>query len=442
MRIFILFFILNLSLISESELSLGTYSGTYNSIKKNNSQINNIPEFKKSIFNKLVMNFTKNSNSNNRLETNIFYDINISLLSNLNNDKKIEIYLDENSFFGYKLKKFNIKFGRKLYGGFYNYNNNWKDGCEGISLDTSFEKLGKLNLYFFDFYRAYPLLKNQFFSETDKPLLPENIKYRSGFEYDFTNKYLYINFNSQFFNLGNWGRYSLDNQEKKGDGDYLYTNSISLTGKFSSLSLGINFLLSRGVDKTPYNPIRKTKNIPISGEAIYLNLGYDYQKFHIHLGFFLPDTEQKNREGEIFQYGYVGSGAFFSEGFLISKVLNFIPGVWITSEGLERSLDFENGRQNSFYQKLKIIYNHPVAKFNLINEYFLPYRDKMDSDGRVHLEKKYFSKNFISEISLNMESPANYTGDYFYKLQLSKLISSKDISLEATSVYVSAGLIL
>ena len=295
-----------------------------------------------------------------------------------------------------------------------------------------------LKIYLFDIYRGFPLLKNEFFIPK-KNEVGDRLRY--GLEYTFENRFFYINYYFSLTQFWNWGKFSVDRQDSKlGDGDFLYHNSLTFGYRLKYLNSYLSILSSRGVDKTTYDPIRKSSSLIFSGEAVQLGFSFEYQKLNILTNFFLPDTNKKNQQGEILELGYIGMGAYYSDGFLISQVLNFLPANWVTGNGLMISDTILNGTKNSYYQKVSISYIIQNYKFQIISDLYIPYRDKISTNGNIYYDKKYFSDSILHEVTGSLETGSEQYPDLSLKLRVSYLFPSFLHPYNGSSLFLSCSL--
>jgi hypothetical protein len=438
---FLFFTIHSISLYSETSHYLGTYLGSLHTSKEKiekenisiteNYQNNNLLFFYSP---QLIQNKSDEKNSN------IFYNLNPTLKIKEDESKKVSFYSGDNLYVGYKLSKFNLILGKKPFSNSFRSDQSWKDGTEGLTLETEFKNGSNLKIFVFDYYRGFIQFKNEFFIERD--ITYKGNRFRSGFEYDLPLNHIFLNFHSSYVNLGNWGRYSNDDPKRipEGDNDFLYFNSFSLNFKKSNFRASFSMLSSKGIDRYPYNPITKTKNLLTTGEAIQIFTSYEGKNFIISSTLFLPDSNKINSQNEILESGYIGMGSYYAEGFLLSQFINYLPANWITQNGLERSSTIYNSRQNSFFGKLKFSFFWDNIKISVLHEKYIPYKNQISLNGEIYIDKKYFSPNGISETSLTFEFRENKESTLFCKVQISKLISEFSDKTQASSFYIAGGL--
>jgi hypothetical protein len=374
----------------------------------------------------------------------INYDLKLYVRKKMKSNEGVSFYMGDNMYYGYHFKYFTLYVGRKLFNNLYRVDPNWKDGVEGVSLETKFKNGGILNLYLLDIYRGYPLFQNEFFLESSSRSLEKGNRQRYALEYSYPSSIFSFQLHSQFFQLGNWGKLATEDPLKPytGDGDFLYSHSVTLGVKKNLFFSQFSFLSTRGVDRTPYNRERKSKNLALSGEAIHLSIGLDSQSWKLGGFIFLPDSDKRNARGEILDYGYIGTGAFLTEGFLLSQSIHYIPSNWITGKGLEKNDSFDSSRQNSFYGKGKFSFFYQNLKFHLLAEHLIPYRKDVALTGQVYFDKKFFSKDSLTEISLILEMGELQKSSPFFRFQISSLTSTDSIGYKGTSVLLMGGITL
>jgi hypothetical protein len=372
------------------------------------------------------------------------YNLNLTIRKKTKADEQGKLFFGENLNFGITFSKFSIFIGRKQFSSQYLSDPNWKDGVEGITLETKFKNNSVLNLYLFDIYRGYPLFRNEFSLENINDPLTKGNRQRYSLEYSNFSNFISFNFHSQFLHFGNWGKYAEDDPNKAnlGDGDFLYSNSFTFKIKKNILNSSISLLSSRGLDKTPFNKERASRNLPMTGEAINFGLEIDSQKWKIGGLIFLPDSNKRNEQGELLDYGYIGTGSFLPEGFLLSQGIKFIPSNWVTNNGLERNESFDTSRQNSFYGKGKLSLLFNEYKLHLLAEHIIPYKKNIPLNGQIYTDRKYFSKESLTELSLIFSIGEVRNQSTFLQFQISSLTSTEQIGLRGTSLFIIGGITL
>ena len=440
-KVYFLFFaLLSVSLYSDNSHYIGAYMGSLHSSREKSTRenINTIENYQS---NNLIFFYTPQlvQNKSDDKNSNIFYNINPTIKLKEDESKKLNLYSGENLYVGYKLSKFNIILGKKPFSNSFRSDLNWKDGVEGLTLETEFKNGSNLKIYVFDYYRGFIQFKNEFFIE--KETLYKGNRFRSGFEYDIPLNNIFLNFHSSYINLGNWGKYSNDdpNRVPQGDNDFLYFNSFSINFKKSYFNTSLCMLSSRGIDRYPYNSVTKSKNLLTTGEAIQFFTAYELKNFLISSTLFIPDSNKTNSQNEIIESGYTGMGSYYAEGFLLSQYINYLPANWITQNGLERNSTIYNSRQNSFYGKLKISFFWENIKISVLHEKYIPYRSQISLNGEIYIDKKYFSPSGISETSLYVDFRENKESTQFFKIQISKLISEFSDKTHGSSIYIAGG---
>ncbi len=368
---------------------------------------------------------------------NFFYDFQFHFIKRLKESESKDLfYLGENANIGIVKDKYSFSLGRNKFN---NYFPEQKiDGIEGISARFIPNENFKLEFYFLDFYRAFPILERVFFLDKKQIINSENL--RHGLSFEFQNKDFYSRFSLLYINLRNSGKIANDESRTRpnGDNDFLYNTSWNVFWKNSFFISGFNFTISRGLDKTLNNSERQEKkSIPISGELVELFFKSNFSYFKFQSSFFLPDTEKRNSSGEILEYGSVGFGSPIS-GILIAQSLNFHPTTWITEIGLEKSFTIQNGRWNSFWGRASIGFEYENFQLNLIFNHFTP-RNLKQSNGSISVQKKDYERFFLMESSLEFMYGKKELG-YYLKSSFSYFYSNKEISIEGNSFFLSGGI--
>lgn len=368
---------------------------------------------------------------------NFFYDFQFHFIKKLKeSESKDLLYLGENAHIGFGRDKYSFSLGRNK---FHNYFPEQKmDGVEGISARFSPNENFKLEFYFLDFYRAYPILERVFFLDKKQNLNSENL--RHGLSFEFQNKNFYSRFSFLYINLRNSSKIANDESRTKpnGDNDFLYNTSWNLFWKNSYFISGFNFTVSRGLDKTLTNPEREERrSIPITGELVEFFFKSSLSYFKFQTSFFLPDTDKRNSSGEILEYGSVGFGSPVS-GIFMAQSFNFYPTAWITDIGFEKNFTIQDGRWNSFWGSAKLGFEYQNFQVNLIFNHFTP-RNLKESNGSISVQKRDYERFFLMESSLEFIYGKKDLG-YYVKSNFSYFYSNKEISIEGNSFFISGGI--
>ncbi len=444
--IFMVLYLLDLTYLIANPLHSFGFIGVKNQIHRESSQSLNLKtiEFLPETEGIFYYSPSLQKNSQDSSSEKVNYDLKLYVRKKMKSNEGASLDLGDNLYYGYQFKFFTLYVGRKLYNSYYRVDPNWKDGVEGVSIETKFKNGGILNLYLFDIYRGYPLFQNEFSLETSARSLEKGNRQRYAMEYSLPSSFFSFQLHTQLFQFGNWGKLATEDPLKPnlGDGDFLYSHSVTLGVKKNVFFSQISFLSTRGVDRTPYNRERRSKNLALSGEALHLSFGLDSQIWKLGGFVFLPDSDKRNARGEILDYGYIGTGAFLTEGFLLSQSIHYIPSNWVTGKGLEKNDSFDSARQNSFYGKGKLSYIYENLKFHLLAEHLIPYRKDIALSGTVNFDKKYFSRDSLTEISFLVEIGEVQKSSSFFRFQVSSLTSTDTIGLKGTSILLTGGITL
>ncbi|MCB1193664.1 MAG: hypothetical protein H7A23_24515 [Leptospiraceae bacterium] len=369
------------------------------------------------------------------------YNVQFDVFKKVNSEKKNDFfYLGENCYLGIVFSRFQITLGRKLFENSSKNLKSYKDGSEGIGVETQITKNFKLKFQFVDYYRAYPLLEKNFMINPEVEKTNNGNRIRHGFSVDYETETFYASLFIKYLNLKNWGLLSKDDPYLKdsGDGDYIYHTGVSLRKTIFNLSLGMDAILSRGLDKATYNPYRQENSIPISGELVTLSLDFEYKFFSTHFHVFLPDRDKRNKEGELLETGFIGMGSYPGNSFLISQYLNYYPTGWITQNGMEKQEAIYLGRNNSLWAYMEMSFVIKQFQLTLKYDYFIPYKVSDSSTGTISVKREDFEKFFVAEETIALRYGDK--GAYFLEVQASRMISTSEKPIVGNHALVQGGI--
>jgi hypothetical protein len=371
---------------------------------------------------------------------NFKYDFGFSFAKRLkDSEQKDYLYISENAYIGFEAKKVDLLLGRKVFTNSNFFKDSKRDGVEGISAEYKPNEFFKINFYLVDFYRAFPIIERLYFLDVKAIATGERI--RHGLALEYNSSQIESKIQVLYLNLGNTGKYSKDEELTKpnGDKDFLYNVNWNVFWKNPYFVTGINLAISRGIDKTISNPERKERSIPISGELLELFFSTYIKFLQIKASSFLPDSDKKNKAGEILELGYIGMGAYPSTSFLMNQDLNFYPSGWVTGNGFEKTFSYQNGRWNSFWARLSFSIKFDKLSISLTGDHFTPRLNSGSSNGSLSIDRREFTKLFLAEATLDILYGNKETG-YYLRGLISTLHSSKEISIESNSFFIAGGI--
>ncbi|TGL59555.1 LA_2168 family protein [Leptospira sarikeiensis] len=330
----------------------------------------------------------------------------------------------ENAYFGILYKNFLWGLGRKSDPKTFPAWVGWKDGVEGIFVETETNRI-RVRFDLLDLYRGFPLFENQWLKlqgrgnflpkiardelvqETNSSFYSES-RYRAGFTVSGNrdDRVLY-QFRVRYLSLGDWGRFGSDTKESRsetieGDRDYLVEWKFGIGFVWKYFYLSSDLFLSRGLDKTAYHPNRPERSLPISGEAVRLDLGFYNKNGKLSFFGFLPDREKRSSNGEILELGFVGMGSSPISNPLLQQVWGFYPSSWITERGLEREdTKFPGKRPAAF---LGVRYEFDI--FGIFSSLHFTYisflKEDISSSGSWSASKSILGNQWIREAGLQI----------------------------------------
>ncbi|MCX7997718.1 MAG: hypothetical protein N3A69_02040 [Leptospiraceae bacterium] len=360
------------------------------------------------------------------------YDFKFQLLSNGN---KVKPFLGENAYIYFQVWDAHLFLGRK------NFLNKkiffeWKDGTEGIGIFYQ-TKNWSFQIGLLDYYRAYPILEKSFLVSSD---LGKEHRFRHSAELSFENENHFLGFSFFYLNLGNWGRYSNEVlKTNSGDRDFLYEAKLQyeLSLSFFQWGMGLHFL--RGLDKTQSHEIRKNASLPFAGELVTTKLGFHFELFSLELRGFLPDRHKVNKQGEILESGYIGTGTYPFRGVLLGQLLEYYPSAWVKEKGLGFEENFLQGFRYSFLGEVELRIKAEDWKVSLFATNLTPYKTNGTQKGTLRANRQEFSRLFLNEYGIEfLYHPTNE--NIFFSLFVSTLVTSKEIGYSATLAYIKGGI--
>lgn len=373
------------------------------------------------------------------------YDVQLLLNSPLKSENYHNyLYMGENANLGFTYKNLNLFLGRKKFDSGKFIKSYWKDGMEGLSAEMRLNERFRIDFYALDIYRAFPLFEKNFLlrEEEKENYLKKGERYRHGLAILYDSKNLFSKIDFLYLNMENWGTFASDDYKKKaaGDGDFLYTSRLNLTGKTKYFRTGMELHLVRGLDRATYHPERKEKSISISGELVQIFFESNWKFINFKLAEFIPDSDKRNKQGEVLEIGFIGMGTYPSSGNILNKELNYYPSAWVTDKGLQKINTFYGGRMNSFWSFASISFLWKNFRFELSGNYYLPRTWKSESSGKLTIAKESFSRSFLAEAEIAVIYDRDEEDGFYLKFGGSKLYTSKDIPFEGSFAFVQAGM--
>lgn len=369
------------------------------------------------------------------------YNIQFDIFKKVNDKEKNDFfYLGENLFFGISFPYFQIILGRKLFQNS-NYNlKTHKDGSEGLSIESQLNTKFSIHFHLVDYYRAYPLLIKEFILNPEVSKSKNGNRLRHGFSLNYTSQTLFASIFFRYLNLKNWGNFSEDDPYLKdsGDGDYIYHAGFNFNKQIKNISLGVDIVFSRGLDKATYHPNREENSIPVSGESINISIEYKYKIFYFSTNIFLPDRDKRTKEGELLETGFIGMGTHPGNSILISQYLNYYPAAWVTQNGMQKNDAVYLGRRNSLWIHVNTGFKIKNFLLHFKYDYYVPYKIVKSSTGTISVKRENFEKYFIAEGSIGLRYDAGTT--YFLEIQASRLLTTNKKTIVGNYAMVRGGI--
>ncbi|MCE9498900.1 MAG: hypothetical protein K8R21_00025, partial [Leptospira sp.] len=162
-------------------------------------------------------------------------------------------------------------------------------------------------------------------------------------------------------------------------------------------------------------------------------------RFEFKFDLFLPDSDKRNKQGEVIESGFIGMGSYPGNSVILSQGLNFYPSGWITPVGLEKRNSIETGRMNSARALSGISFHSGKSVFELNYDYLIPRTIAGESPGSISVQKRDYAKYFLSELSFIIRHGDRNRDNYYLGLIISKLLVPGNLHLSATAIIFQAG---
>ncbi|TGJ99223.1 hypothetical protein EHO59_15205 [Leptospira semungkisensis] len=330
-----------------------------------------------------------------------------------------------NSYIGILKNRFLWGLGRRSDPESFPAWTSWTDGVEGVFVENLDPNL-KIRFDLLDLYRGFPLWENswlrlqgreQFLSkEASDALLVQDknhsrsneSRYRTGFliQGNKNDEFVY-HFQIRYLSLGDWGRFGEDKKESRsgkedGDKDYLVEWKFGFGYIWKYFYLSCDFFLSRGIDKTAWNPSRPERSLPISGEAVRFDTGFYLKDSKISFFGFLPDQEKRKSNGEILELGFVGMGNSPISNPILQQIWGFYPSSWVTSSGLEREETKYPTKRPAGLIGLRSEWMGQGFQFGVHFTYISFFKEDIASSGAWIFSKRILSHSFLREGGLSL----------------------------------------
>ncbi|MEM7180340.1 MAG: hypothetical protein AAF518_05480 [Spirochaetota bacterium] len=355
------------------------------------------------------------------------YNIQLFFVKRFEGEQKEDfLYLGTNAYLQIFFSRFSLLAGR-VQSNQYPQQIHWKDGGEGLQVLSQFSSL-ELRIQLFDYYRGYPLWENFQYSSEEVRRSKTGKRFRNAFSVIQKNGFGVWSFFFTYLNSYDWGSFSQDlPDQNNGDRDYLYHGRLRYQVEFSYWQFGVAFTFARGLDKIAQNPFSPEKSLPISGEMADIFLQYTRNHYWFSLFLFLPDSDKRNREGQVLELGYVGMGSIPYRTKGLAQAYNFYPAAWVTHRGLEKQDSLFLARRNSFWANSQLALQGSMWQLVFSYNYILPRIRKRESSGGIETDKKFYEKQFLAEAGLafHWQKTENYSllveYSFFYSNQSSFL---------------------
>lgn len=375
---------------------------------------------------------------------NLSYNVQLILNKRFNDkDYRDILYLGDNSYLLLPVKKLDIVFGRKLFSSSPHLTSNWKDGMEGLGVETQLSSQFRFYAYLLDFYRGYPLFEKYFLYKNIQDDVQNGERFRHGLSLVYHKDDIYAKLQFTYLNLGNWGNGTKDDirSQPKGDADFIYNGTGSVSNKNKYFTVGLELQVARGLDKSQSNSVRKDKSIPISGELVRIYFESYLNFFRTRMELFIPDSDKRNEQGEILETGFIGFGSYPGNAFLLNQELNFYPSGWVTPSGLQKVDSVYSGRQNSFWAHILFSIHLDDFFLSIQGDHLTPRVNSGFSNGSISFDRRDYEKSFLFELTGSILYDRRYIDNFFIQLNFSKLYTSKDILLDGTSIFLQGGMV-
>ncbi|TGK04119.1 hypothetical protein EHQ53_02935 [Leptospira langatensis] len=352
-------------------------------------------------------------------ETNV-YRVHLDWVAIKGTNENLFLLPGENSYLGLLGKGFLWAIGRRSDPTPFPAWSSWKDGVEGAFVENLDPDL-KIRFDLLDLYRGFPLWENSWLrlqgreqflpKEASDTLVGKNStpdpsyqsRYRAGFliQGNREDRFVYL-FQVRYLSLGDLGRFGEDKKESRsgkedGDKDYLVEWKVGLGFLWKYVYLSADLFLSRGIDKTAWDPARPQRSLPISGEAVRFDLGVYLQNARVSFFGFLPNQEKRKANGQILELGFVGMGASPISNPILQQIWGFYPSSWVTSFGLEREETKYPGKRPASLLGIRSEWKEHGLLLGIHFSYISFLKEEGSSSGAWIFSRKGIGPSFVRE---------------------------------------------
>ncbi|MCU0824088.1 MAG: hypothetical protein MUF77_05550 [Leptospira sp.] len=284
------------------------------------------------------------------------------------------------------------------------------DGAEGLFFEMKPMKNCLIQVAVWDRYRGFPIKEKEMFRDLfreDKSEIKLNSHHRRhafGFSY---GEYYSLHFGTEFIELGTLGRHTKEIQkdviDRGADGDHFLNFVLGTKLNFEFIEIHGNLLATKGTDRTLSKESTTKGSIPIRGEAIELGFVFLFSNWKIGTSSFLPDREERTTSNQIVRDGYIHTGTHIGSTYFFSQILFLFPSQSLQNDGLKKENSLYAGRSYAYFSEsfLSVFFNDFELK--LTGAYFLPYKSKGESDGKIQFKREFFESFFFAEVNLEIK---------------------------------------
>lgn len=333
------------------------------------------------------------------------------------------LYAGKNHWLSYELGAFSIGVGRKEHLTQPKAFTTSFDGGEGVFWEWKANDKTHFQIFLYDRYQGFPL----FSKEWARSVLLEPKTPRERYENDSTKGPNLWSQSSQnrrhsfqmevgefwkwqlgfhFVELGTKEKSAQEipkAREKEGaDGDHFWAGQLGFVFLGERFEWRSQIFWTKGMDRSNRGDLLVRGSLPIEGEAIELGFLWRGENFSFNLAQFLPDSEERTKDGILIKEGYIRSGTHPGQTLFLSQILNLIPAAAHTNLGYEREFSFTEGRFPGYFAETSLSYEWRSLSAKLVYAYLLPYKRTGAADGKISVQKERFEPFFFSEVQLEL----------------------------------------
>ncbi len=283
------------------------------------------------------------------------------------------------------------------------------DGAEGLFFEMKPIPNCLIQVAVWDRYRGFPTKEKEIYRDifqeerSENQIKSHHRRHAFGVSY---GEYYSLHFGAEFIELGTMGRHTKEIQkdviDRGADGDHFLNFRLGTKLNFEIFEFYGNLLATKGTDRTFSKESVTKGSIPIRGEAIEVGFLLSFSNCKFGFSNFLPDREERTNSNQIIRDGYIHTGTHIGSTYFFSQILFLFPSQSLQPDGLKKENSIYSGRAYAYFSESFFSFFYKDFELKLTGAYFLPYKSKGESDGRIQYKREYFESFFFAEVNLEV----------------------------------------